>query len=78
MAKRSFTMKPVLAATDERSDGYTEASDNLQANFDYAMDGFDKLARDGKEGEQTAIQLMIELNNAVDSIIGSIASNVAE
>lgn len=76
--RRSFTTKPVIAATDDRSDGYNEANDNLQANFDYAMDGFDKLARDGKEGEQKSIQLMLELNNAIESVIESIASTVVE
>lgn len=76
--KRKFTKNPVLAATAERSDGYNEAQDTLQGNFDYAMDGFEKLAREGKEGEHEAMQLMLELNSAVESVIQSIASTIVE
>ena len=76
--KRTFTKKPVLAATAERSDGYNEAQDSLQANFDYAMDGFEKLARDGKDGEREAMQLMLELNSAIDTVIQNIANTITE
>ena len=76
--KRKFTKKPVLAASADRSDGYNEAQDTLQGNFDYAMDGFEKLAREGKEGEHEAMQLMLELNSAVESIIQSIASTIVK
>lgn len=73
-----FIKRPVLAATAERSDGYAEAQDSLEANFDYAMDGFEKLARDGKDGERTAIQLMLELNSAVESVVQKIAATITE
>lgn len=76
--KRTFTKQPVLAATAEHSDGYNEAQDRLQANFDYAMDGFEKLAMDGKDGEQQALQLMLELNDAVESAIQHIAGTIVE
>ena len=76
--KRTFTKKPVLAATAERSDGYNEAQDSLESNFSYAVEGFEKLARDGKEGERTAIQLMLELNSAVESVIQKIAGTITQ
>lgn len=38
---RKFTAKPITAASSERSDGYTEAVDDLEDNFDYALDGFE-------------------------------------
>ena len=68
--------KVICAATTDHSDGYNEASDNVEANFDYAMDGFDKLSRSGKEGEQQATQLMLELNTAVESVIQKIAETI--
>ena len=76
--QRKFTKSPINAATDDRSDGYNEASDNIQDNFDYAVDGFDKLARNGKDGEQAALQLMLELNEAIESVISKIASTLTE
>ena len=76
--KRTFTKKPVLAATAERSEGNTEVQDSLDANFEYAMDGFEKLARDGKDGEKAAMQLMLELNNAIESVIQNIANTITE
>ena len=78
MMKRTFTKKPVLAATAERSEGYTEVQDSLDANFEYAMDGFEKLARDGKDGEKAAMQLMLELNNSIESVIQNIANTITE
>lgn len=70
--------KPVLAATAERSEGYKEVQDSLDANFEYAMDGFEKLARDGKAGEKAAMQLMLELNSAIESVIQNIANTITE
>lgn len=74
--KRRFITKPILAATAERSDGYNEAQESLEGNFDYAIEGFEKLARDGKEGERIATQLMLELNSSVESIVQKIASTI--
>ena len=76
MPRRKFVKRPVLAATADHSDGYNEAADNLQANFDYAVDGFEKLSRDGKDGERLAMQLMLQLNSAIDDIISDIAGNI--
>ena len=76
--RRLIQNSSVLAATDEKSDGYNEAYDNLKDNFDYAMDGFEKLSRDGKEGERTAIQYMLELNAAIEAAIGHIAGTITK
>lgn len=76
--KRTFTKKPVLAATGERSDGYNEALESVEGNFDYAMEGFEKLARDGKEGERAAMQLMLELNSAIEGVIQKIANTITQ
>lgn len=68
----------ILAANEERSEGYEEAYSSLKDNFDYALDGFDKLSRDGKEGERTAMQYMLELNSAVEKAIQAIAGTITE
>ena len=68
--------KIIIAANQEKSDGYTEAYDNCKDNFDYALDGCDKLSRDSKDGERLATQLLLELNAGIDAVLSKIASNI--
>src|SRR5574343_69834 len=99
--KRTCTKRPVLAATAERSEGYTilggnnmkkivygatvehssgydEAKEVVSNNFDYAMEGFEKIARDSKEGDRASTQMMLELNSAIESIVQKIANIIQE
>lgn len=68
----------ILAATSEQSEQYNEIYDALKANFDYAMDGFEKLGRDSRSSEEAAVELMTRLNDAVEMCIQEIANNITE
>ena len=71
--------KPVTAADSTAStEAFEESMDNLSDNFDYVMDGLDKLAREGKEGQNQAMQLALELDSYVEAITKKIAEAVAQ
>lgn len=66
----------VTAASNERSEMYDITKDRLEDNFSYALSGIEKLARDGKE--KLSIEVMNELNAAVESAVAKIADSVSE
>lgn len=72
--------KPVTAAADSTAstEAFEESMENLSDNFDYVMDGLDKLAREGKEGQNQAMQLALELDSYVEAITKKIAEAVAQ
>lgn len=69
----------VLAAgADNASEAFEDAMGALKADFDYVMDGFEKLAREGKEGQDAAMQLVLELKSAVNGVGQKVASSVVK
>ena len=66
-------LKSITAAEDADS-ALDDAIDELKANFDYAVDGFDKLARNGKEGQNKANQILLQLAEAVENANKQIAN----
>lgn len=78
--KRKFTKVPVTAAEGQSKgqEAFDESIDNLGANFDYLVDGLEKLSRDGGEGQSQALQLVLEANTAIEGIIQKIASAITQ
>lgn len=68
----SSSSRPVTAA--EESEVLDDAIAELKANVDYVIEGFEKLGRDGKEGQNTAQQILLELSAAVENAVQSVAS----
>lgn len=69
-------LKSITAAEDVDS-ALEDAIDELKANFDYAIDGFDKLARNGKEGQNKANQILLQLAEAVENANKQVASAIS-
>lgn len=69
-------LKSITAAEDVDS-ALEDAIDELKANFDYAVDGFDKLARNGKEGQNKANQILLQLAEAVENANKQVASAIS-
>lgn len=65
----------IAASSSERSELFDTTKSNLEDNFAYALDGIDKIARDGQE--KLAVEIMNELNAAVESATSRIADAVA-
>lgn len=75
----NYRKEPVNAAEQSKGqEAFDEALDNLQDDFDYLIDGLEKMVRDGGEGQSQALQIVLEASQAVNSIIDKIANNVAE
>lgn len=69
-------MKKIILAADDRSDSYLDAMDQMKADFDYAVEGIEKLARDSKEGERKAIGLMADITSYVNKAISEISNSI--
>lgn len=70
-----------VVAAEGQSKGqeaFDESIANLDANFDYLVDGLEKLSRDGGEGQSQALQLVLEANTAIEGIIQKIASAITQ
>ena len=65
--------RPVTAA--EESEVLDDAIAELKANFDYVVEGFEKLGRDGKDGQNRAQQILLELSSAVEGAVASVAQS---
>lgn len=73
---RKFTCKPVLAADEKEDTRVADFIDVLKDDFNYALDSFDKLSRDGKVSE--ALEIMSQLNTAVQNAIEASANAIGE
>lgn len=76
---KGMNKKPVEAADQSKGqEAFDEAMDNLQDDFDYLLDGLEKMVRDGGDGQSQALQIVLEASQAVNSIIDKVANNVAQ
>ena len=66
------------AESSKGQEALDEALSNLNDNFDYVVDGIEKLSRDGSEGQNQALQLALEMNSAVESVTKKIASAITK
>lgn len=66
----------VKAAEDKTSEALETTIDNLNDDFDYILDGFDKLARMGKESQDVAMQLALQLSGSLQETVKQIAAKL--
>lgn len=52
--------------------------DDLKDNFDYAIDGITKLAKNGKETTNKATQILLQLSEGVENANKQIADIITE
>lgn len=73
---KRFMKTTIEAATKDPSEAFEAVKDGLDENFNYVLEGFDKLARDGQE--KIAMDIMTSLNTAVEDAIAKVASAVTQ
>lgn len=66
----------ISAASKETSEAFESIKNEVEDNFNYLLEGFEKLARDGQE--KVAMDIMTSLNTAVEDAIAKVASAVAQ
>lgn len=67
-------MKRYIRAASDSDSVLEEKMDGIKADFDYAMDGLDKLSRMGLE--KAALAIAEELHNSLLSIVESISDEI--
>ena len=68
--------KSVMAAKFEHSEQFDNELDLISADWDYFVDGCLKLARDGKEGENSALQTLYAMHKQVNAAIEEVNGNM--
>lgn len=68
----------IKAASQETSEAFNNALDNLKDDIDYVIDGFEAISRQGKEGENAALQLILQMNESVSAMMKDIADKIAQ
>jgi len=58
-----------------KEEAFDEGLSDLKSDFDYAMDGLDKMARDGNTDE--ALSLVLEFSSGVAGIISKIVDGIS-
>lgn len=69
-------MKRYIMTSEDIDENLDSSIDELKDNFDYAIDGLYKLARDGKEGTNKATQIALQLAEYVQNANEDIASSI--
>lgn len=71
-------MKRVITAADDnksRDDAINDVLDNLDSDFDYLIDGLNKLNRDGRSIDEI-LSIANGVRNSLQSAIDDIASKI--
>ena len=70
-------MKRYVKAASEKDEALDAAVNDLKSDFDYIVDGLDKLSRDGvgKEALTIALNLSAELSNITSQIANLMDNN---
>lgn len=62
-------------ASSSARDNFDDKMDQIQDNFDYAIDGISKIAADGNLAQ--AEDLLTRLNSVIDEAIGQITGSIS-
>ncbi|MCM1223254.1 MAG: hypothetical protein NC548_53260 [Lachnospiraceae bacterium] len=65
----------IMAAEEKEDTRVQDMSDGLKDDFDYALDGFDKMVRNGKVAE--ALSIMTTLSDALNAAISATAAEIS-
>jgi len=74
--RRPVTANTVTVTAAKEDSALDNALDDISANFDYIMDGFLKLQREGATQEKEALSIALELSSMIDSIGNKVAQAV--
>lgn len=70
-------LRTSITSATEIDENLDSTIDDLKSNFDYAIDGFYKLARNGKEGANKATQIVLQLAESVENANKQIAGAIS-
>lgn len=68
-------MKYYISAADESS-ALDECLDTLKDDFDYVMDGLDKLSRTGGDSAKAALSIALSLSDTIENHIEQVSNEI--
>lgn len=68
-------LRPIRAAEEEDT-RVADMTDSLKDDFDFALDGFDKMVRNGNVAE--ALSIMTALSDAINTAIQDAAAQITQ
>lgn len=71
-------MKRRIVASTATDDAFKDLIDNLKADFDYIVEGLDKLSRSGNSAISESISIGQSLQSDLDDFIAQIADKVGK
>lgn len=71
-------MKRRIVASTGTDDAFKDLIDNLKADFDYIVEGLDKLSRSGNSAISESISIGQSLQSDLDDFIAQIADKVGK
>lgn len=71
-------MKRIIAASGDEDTQLQDAISNLKDDFDYAVDGLERLSRQGANGRNDAMMIAENISQLINQQIADIASKVTE
>lgn len=72
----SRSRKSIRAAEETEDTRVSDMSDSLKDDFDFALDGFDKMVRNGNVAE--ALSIMTTLSDAINKAIQDAAAQIGQ
>lgn len=73
-----INMKRRIVASTATDDAFKDLIDNLKADFDYIVEGLDKLSRSGNSAISESISIGQSLQSNLDDFIAQIADKVGK
>lgn len=75
---KKYLKKVTAADAVSAEEQFEGAIDALEDDFEYVVEGFRAIARDGSDAQRQATQLAMQLNDSVTAMMQQIADIIAE
>ena len=71
-------MKRVIKAAEapKENEFFQDAMRKAEDDFDYLLDGLDKLARDGKDRDEAVVQIVMDLTKQLADLTSRVAAQI--
>lgn len=78
LIKAGSSNQRAIRAADDGNPALDDAMSDMKADFDYVMDGLDRMSRMGGDSSKRALSLALEFNASIGNMISTVANEVGE
>ena len=71
-------MKRLIKAAEDTKENefFQDAMNKAEDDFEYLLDGLDKLSRDGKDRDEAVVQIVMDLNKQLADLTSRVAAQI--